>query len=84
MSRFPVLLAEDNLVNQRVAMRFLEKKGHTVVVAESGRGALDAWGKQTFDLILMDVRMPEMDGFEATPAFVSRRSRARNTFPSSP
>ncbi len=64
--RFKILLAEDNPVNQRVAVRFLQKKGHTVVVAESGKKALDAWGKQTFDIILMDVQMPEMDGFEAT------------------
>ena len=64
--RFKILLAEDNLVNQKVAVRFLEKRGHTVVVAESGRQALDAWRKQPFDLILMDVQMPEMDGFEAT------------------
>jgi PAS domain S-box-containing protein len=63
---FKVLLAEDNLVNQKVAVRFLEKKGHTVVVAESGKKALDAWRSQPFDLILMDVQMPEMDGFEAT------------------
>jgi two-component system, sensor histidine kinase and response regulator len=59
-------LAEDNLVNQKVATRFLEKRNHTVVVAESGKKAVDAWRKQSFDLILMDVQMPEMDGFEAT------------------
>lgn len=64
--RFKVLLAEDNLVNQKVAVRFLEKRGHTVVLAESGEKALDAWRKQAFDIILMDVQMPEMDGFEAT------------------
>jgi PAS domain S-box-containing protein len=63
---FKVLLAEDNLVNQKVAVRFLEKRGHTVVLAESGNKALDAWRKQTFDIILMDIQMPEMDGFEAT------------------
>ncbi len=63
---FRILLAEDNLVNQRVAMRFLEKRGHTVVLAESGRQALAAWQEQLFDLILMDVQMPEMDGLEAT------------------
>ena len=61
-----ILLAEDNLVNQRVAMRFLEKRGHSVVLAQSGKKALDAWRHQLFDLILMDVQMPEMDGFEAT------------------
>ena len=64
--RFKVLLAEDNLVNQKVAVRFLEKRGHTVVLAGSGEKALDAWRKQAFDIILMDVQMPEMDGFEAT------------------
>jgi PAS domain S-box-containing protein len=63
---FMILLAEDNLVNQKVAVRLLEKKGHTVVVAESGKKALDLWRQQPFDLILMDVQMPEMDGFEAT------------------
>ena len=63
---FSILLAEDNLVNQKVAMRFLEKRGHTVVLAESGRQALAAWQEQFFDLILMDVQMPEMDGLEAT------------------
>ena len=66
--RFKILVAEDNLVNQRVATRFLEKKGHTVVLAESGKKALAAWREQPFDLILMDVQMPDMDGFEATAA----------------
>ena len=66
--RFKILLAEDNLVNQRVAARFLEKKGHTVVLADSGKKALAAWQEQPFDLILMDVQMPDMDGFEATAA----------------
>jgi signal transduction histidine kinase/CheY-like chemotaxis protein/integral membrane sensor domain MASE1 len=66
--RFKILLAEDNLVNQRVATRFLEKKGHTVVLADSGKKALAAWQEQPFDLILMDVQMPDMDGFEATAA----------------
>ncbi|MGA9813635.1 MAG: response regulator [Terriglobales bacterium] len=63
---FKILLAEDNLVNQRVAVRFLEKQGHTVFLAGSGRKALAAWQEQSFDLILMDVQMPEMDGLEAT------------------
>jgi two-component system sensor histidine kinase/response regulator len=63
-----VLLAEDNLVNQKLATRLLEKRGHHVVVAGNGREALAALERQSFDLVLMDVQMPEMDGFEATAA----------------
>lgn len=61
-----VLLAEDNPVNQRLATRLLEKRGHRVAVACNGQEALEALEKETFDLVLMDVQMPEMDGFEAT------------------
>ena len=67
-----ILLAEDNLVNQRLAGRILEKRGHRVVVVGNGRRALAAMERRPFDLILMDVQMPEMDGFEATAA-VRRR-----------
>ncbi|MGC1620865.1 MAG: response regulator [Candidatus Acidiferrum sp.] len=63
-----VLLAEDNLVNQRLAVRLLEKRGHRVVVAGTGLEALKAMEKDSFDLVLMDVQMPEMDGLEATAA----------------
>jgi signal transduction histidine kinase/ActR/RegA family two-component response regulator len=62
-----VLLAEDNRVNQRVATVLLEKRGHSVVVADNGREALDRLEADgPFDLVLMDVQMPEMGGFEAT------------------
>ncbi|RMG21651.1 MAG: response regulator, partial [Methanobacteriota archaeon] len=61
-----ILLAEDNLVNQKFAVRMLEKMGFQVTVAENGRQAVQLWEKQHFDLILMDVQMPDMNGFEAT------------------
>jgi two-component system sensor histidine kinase/response regulator len=61
-----VLIAEDNAVNQRLAVRLLEKRGHSVAVAANGREALIALEKEKFDLVLMDVQMPEMDGLEAT------------------
>ncbi|HLW68364.1 MAG TPA: response regulator [Gemmataceae bacterium] len=64
--RLNILLAEDNPVNQMVAVKLLEKLGHRVVVAANGRIALNEWQNQTFDLIFMDVQMPEMGGFEAT------------------
>ncbi|GAA5504949.1 response regulator [Novipirellula caenicola] len=61
-----VLLAEDGIVNQKVAMGFLTKWGHEVVLASNGREAVDAVRRETFDLILMDIQMPELNGIEAT------------------
>jgi CheY-like chemotaxis protein len=61
-----VLLAEDNLVNQKLAERLLLKHGFTVQIAKNGLEAVAAWRNGKFDLVLMDVQMPEMDGFEAT------------------
>lgn len=61
-----ILLVEDNLVNQRVAARLLEKRGHLIVLATDGLEALIAFKKQDCDLVLMDVQMPKMDGMEAT------------------
>jgi PAS domain S-box-containing protein len=61
-----VLVADDNEVNQQLVVRMLEKRGHRVTVTGNGREALDALTKDTFDLVFMDVQMPEMDGFEAT------------------
>jgi CheY-like chemotaxis protein len=67
-NRLRILLVEDNAVNQLVALRLLEKYGHTVEVAANGRRALEAIEKESYDLILMDVQMPEMNGWEATQA----------------
>ena len=61
-----ILLAEDNLINQKLAVRLLEKQGWRVTVANNGKDAVDLSGRNGFDLILMDVQMPEMDGIEAT------------------
>jgi two-component system, sensor histidine kinase and response regulator len=63
-----ILLVEDNAVNQKLAARLLEKRGHLVELAWNGKEALAALEKQSFDLIFMDVQMPEMDGFQATAA----------------
>jgi two-component system, sensor histidine kinase and response regulator len=63
-----VLLAEDNAVNQMLATRLLEKRGHTVVAASDGKKAVAALEHESFDLILMDVQMPHLNGFEATAA----------------
>src|SRR5262249_37006980 len=64
--RLHVLLAEDNPVNQRLAASLLERRGHKVTIANNGREAVDAVRQQIFDIVLMDVQMPEMGGFEAT------------------
>jgi PAS domain S-box-containing protein len=75
-----VLLAEDNPFNQRVGVLTLEGAGHTVRVAGNGREAVAAWQQEAFDVVLMDVQMPEMDGFEATAAIrAAERATGRHT-----
>jgi CheY-like chemotaxis protein len=61
-----ILLAEDNAINQKLALRLLQRSGHSVVCANHGQQALEAFGREPFDLVLMDVQMPHVDGFEAT------------------
>jgi PAS domain S-box-containing protein len=61
-----ILLAEDNVVNQKVALRLLAQMGYRADVAANGLEAIDAVGRQVYDVILMDVQMPELDGFEAS------------------
>jgi CheY-like chemotaxis protein len=83
-SRLPplrILLAEDSLVNQKLAVGLFEKYGHTVVVANHGREAIAALETQDFDLVVMDVQMPEMDGFEATALIRAREKRTGGRVP---
>jgi len=61
-----ILLAEDNIVNQKVAVRLLERLNYRVTVVQDGAAAVAHWKSGTYDLILMDCQMPEMDGYEAT------------------
>jgi two-component system, sensor histidine kinase and response regulator len=76
--RLRILLAEDNVVNQTLAVRLLQKRGYVVTVVGDGRAALDALEKQSYDLVLMDVQMPELDGLQATAAIREKeRSGAR-------
>ena len=67
-TRLRLLVAEDNVVNQKLASALLSRRGHDPVIACNGREAVEAWKREAFDAILMDVQMPEMDGFEATAA----------------
>jgi signal transduction histidine kinase/CheY-like chemotaxis protein len=76
-----ILLAEDNAVNQKLVIRLLEKRGHSVAVAADGVRALELFQRQSFDLALMDVQMPEMGGFEATRAIRKLESATGGRLP---
>ena len=79
-NRARILLVEDNAINQTLALRLLQKRGYVVAVAGNGREALAALEKEDFEVVLMGVQMPEMDGFEATAAIREReRSSGRHT-----
>jgi len=76
-----ILLAEDNVVNQRLAARVLEKQGHQVVVVGDGKQALDLLLVSHFDLVIMDVQMPIMDGLEATRDPSGKGDADRGAYP---
>jgi two-component system sensor histidine kinase/response regulator len=78
---YRVLVAEDNIVNQRVVCYMLEKHGHQVTSAHNGEEVLEAVEKQIFDLILMDIQMPKMDGFEATSAIREKEKKTGSHIP---
>jgi len=79
IQKYRILLAEDNLINQMVAKRLLEKQGHTITTALDGKEALETLKKRSFDLVLMDIQMPGMDGFETTAAIRQREREAKDS-----
>jgi PAS domain S-box-containing protein len=79
--RLRVLLAEDNTINQTLVAHLLEREGHRVTVVGNGREVLDALERDAFDLILMDVQMPELDGFQATAAIRARERGGETHIP---
>ncbi|RMI00305.1 MAG: response regulator, partial [Calditrichaeota bacterium] len=80
-SRLRILLAEDNRINQRVAQRMLEKMGHEVIIAANGKEAVELLEKESVDVVLMDVQMPEMDGFTATEIIRQREKETGKHVP---
>ena len=76
-----VLVAEDNVINQKVMLRLLQARGHEVLLAESGADALKVLGREPVDIVLMDVQMPVMDGFEVTAAIRAKERKTGDHLP---
>ena len=77
-------MADDGMVNQEVVVGLLEMRGHRVETANTGREALEALERRSFDVVLMDLEMPDMDGLEATAVIREQERAAGATRPSSP
>ena len=80
-NRLQILLAEDNQVNQKLTVHMLEKRSHNVVVAGNGKEALSFLDKKKFDLVLMDINMPELDGFETTKSIREKENASGDHIP---
>ncbi len=76
-----ILVAEDNAVNQRLIERLLQRRGHSVTIVSDGRAAVEAFEREPFDAIFMDMQMPEMDGFEATALINDRINKGAPSVP---
>ncbi len=77
-SRASILLVEDNAVNQKFALRLLEKSGYRADIVDNGKKAIKALERDLYDLVLMDMQMPEMDGYQATSVIRDPKSKVRN------
>ena len=80
-SRRRVLLAEDNLINQQIVIELLQMRGHSVKLAGTGMEVLKALNQDPFDVILMDVQMPEMDGYQTTAVIRTKEKESGGHIP---